>query len=132
MQLPKEIVGKNRIRDFKICNAYLNNKPTTEIAKQYNISQNRVYAILHNNSTYLGDMAGWSKAKRLLVLERVANNTGIKLSPGKDILNVVEQMRKEKEGDKPLIEQHNHLTKVEIQVSDDIKTPLAQKTRANI
>lgn len=114
MILPKEIVGQNKFRDLQICEAYCGDQTAKEIAAGFGLTERRVYYILQQNSEYVVKNVGWSKAKRLKMLKKIAESAGIQLSPKKDILNVIEQMRKELEGDKPLIKNdtHYHFTTV--------------------
>jgi len=108
MILPKDIVGQNKLRDLQICEAYCGDQNAEEIAEGFKLTERRVYYILQNNSEYVLKNVGWSKSKRIKMLQKIADNAGIQLSPKKDILNVIEQMRKEIEGDKPLIKQESH------------------------
>ncbi len=115
MKLPKEIIGKNRIRDFYICNLYIKGHTAEEITEIIQnkcitpVKLNRCYKIISANSVYINKYIGWSKSKRIHLLQKwVKKNDSSK----KDPADLIEQIRREIEGEKPLIEQHTHITYV--------------------
>jgi len=65
------------------------------------------------------------------MLQKIAENAGIQLSPKKDILNVLEQMRKELEGDKPLVDNstHHHQTTIIQQIRAVLNAEPARTNR---
>lgn len=111
MKVAEEILGKNRVRDLAICSDYIQGLTPQEIIdrRKLNLTVRRVEQIIYTNSPFVNPRIGWSKSKRLHKLARVAEKAGEALSDKKDILNVLEQMRKEIEGDKPINETHVHL-----------------------
>ena len=126
MKVPN-IIGKNKIRDVQICKMYVaDNKSATDIASTFKISATRVYKILYNNREFVKADNNWEKIKRIHWLKKQVGNRQSK----KDPADLLEQIRKEIEGDKPLIDQshHTHITKVELKISDDTRTPLTQES----
>ena len=106
MKLP-QIVGKNKLRDFRICSLYIQGKTPEEIAsdRTLGLGVRRVQKILNANAGFVNPKIAWPKSKRIHILQRVAVAAGDQLSEKKDILNVLEQLRKEIEGDRPQLEQ---------------------------
>lgn len=143
MLLPKEIKGKNKIRDLKICELYLSGLVPLEIydvyAKRHRpISLRRIQQIIYDNSSFVNPRVAWPKTKRLHRLQRIASKLPDKLAHTKDVLNVMEEIRKEIDGDAPLIDQstHYHLTQLNDQQLIDsararginLPTPVAVRT----
>ena len=95
MKLPKDVIGKNKIKDINICKMYIEGMIGEEIAEHFTIKTSRVNQILRTNSVIIDKNIGWSKAKRIHMLQRLAEKTGLRLSPTKDTLNILEQIRKE-------------------------------------
>jgi len=108
MILPKEIAGKNRIRDFQICGDYIDGLSTLKLADIYGLTRQRISTIIKNNTQFVLNNGTWSKAKRIIMLQRLHKKTGLHLASTKDSINILEQIRKEVEGDKPLIKQESH------------------------
>ena len=100
MILPKDIKGYNRIRDFKICQMYMQEGMTLqEIGQKFGLTKQAIdYVILKHKSVFKIDKE-FEKLKRLNRLKRIFDSCSDRLSPNKDILNVIEQMRKEFEGE---------------------------------
>lgn len=135
MIIPKEIKGKNRIRDFKICELYLAGMSPTEIFETFRhrqrpLSLRRIHRIISDNAAFINPRIGWPKTKRLHRLQRIAEKMPDKLSSSKDILNVMEEIRKEIDGEAPLVDNstHYHLTNL----SDEQLIELSRKTGINI
>ena len=79
------------------------------ISEQYQIHEDYIYQILRNNSVSLKHNVEWRKFLRICKLQREqAKKDGTK----KDLLDIMEQERKELEGDKALVDQsqHSHVT----------------------
>lgn len=112
MKLPKEIVGRNKIRDAQICLTWERllddkNYPTIEsikqaISKQFNLTEFYIYKIVRRNNAYTPQNYAWEKTKRINRLKLEIKN---KDKSNKDVADLMEQLRKEIEGDKPLIDQ---------------------------
>lgn len=119
MLIPKEIKGKNKIRDFKICELYLSGMVPLEIYDVYarrkvTLSLRRIQQIISENAPFINPRIGWNKSKRLHRLQRIADKMPDKLANSKDVLNVIEEIRKEIDGETPLVDQstHYHITKL--------------------
>lgn len=119
MLIPKEIKGKNKIRDLKICELYLSGMNALEIYDTFRnrsrpLTLRRIHQIISANSDFITPRIGWSKAKRIHRLQRIAEKMPDKLASSKDVLNVIEEIRKEIDGDTPLVDQstHYHITKL--------------------
>jgi hypothetical protein len=81
------------------------------ISEKYSIHEDYIYQILRDNVISLKHNVEWRKFLRICKLQREqAKKEGSK----KDLLDIMEQERKELEGDKPQIDQskHDHITVV--------------------
>jgi hypothetical protein len=117
MKLPKDIVGKNRLRDLYICELYIKGMNPEQIREALSnspspIKVSRIYKVIYANSAYINPRIGWSKSKRLHKLQRLADLNPDKLAKNKDTIDILDAIRKEIEGDKALIDQstHEHIT----------------------
>jgi len=110
MKVYKQIVGKNKLRDLDICLLYIRGKTADEIVEERNLklTARRVEQIIYDNAAFVNPRVAWPKSKRIMYLQRLAERTKDKISDKRDYLDVAEQLRKEIEGDKPLIDQSNH------------------------
>lgn len=99
MEIPKEIVGRNRVRDTRICIEYISGKSPEEIFEYewVNISVRRIYHILFRNQSYINPRITWPKARRVWMLQRMIDDAP---DTKKDKADLVEQHRREAEGDK--------------------------------
>jgi hypothetical protein len=117
MKLPKDIVGKNRLRDLYVCELYLKGMMPSQIVEALVTSTqplrlSRINKILSANAAYINPRMGWSKSKRLHRLQRLADLNPDKLAKNKDMIDILEAIRKEIEGDKSLVDmsKHEHIT----------------------
>jgi hypothetical protein len=114
MKLPKDITGKNKLRDLRICTLYCAGKSIQEIKDECypNLSLRRLYDITYNNPEFINKRITWPKSKRIHLLQRIAVQAGSHINSKKDILDVLSELRKEIEGDKPLVDmsKHEHIT----------------------
>lgn len=77
------------------------------ISEKYNIHEDYIYQILKKNASLLKHNAEWRKFLRICKLQREqAKKNGTR----KDLLDIMAEERKELEGDKPLIDQSQHIT----------------------
>lgn len=128
MRIPKEIVGKNRIRDFEICRLYIDGMSTEEIRdllrrRRRPISTRRIQAILSNNALFINPRIGWDKTKRMHKLIRMMNRAGDGLAERRDALDILKEMRIEAEGEKSP-EQNQSLI---VQIHEQAKKALKAK-----
>ena len=120
MKLPKQIYGHNKIRDAAICRqwlVYLDSDDDlrtvmafkTSLVEQNKLSYRYINKILRVNWLALKPDKQAEKNKRFWKLKLLAKG---KLKSNKDITDILEQQKKEIEGDRPLvkIETHSHFT----------------------
>jgi len=99
MEIPKEIVGRNRVRDTRICVEYINGVSPEEIAvyEWVNLTVRRVYRILFANQPFINPRITWPKARRVWMLQSMIDKAE---DSKKDKADLIEQLRREAEGDK--------------------------------
>lgn len=135
MLIPKEILGKNRIRDFAICRDYIRGKLPSQILQERNIklTVRRCEQIINKNKVFVAKYIGWNKSKRIWELIRMIDKAP---ETKKDKFDLMEQMRKEMEGDKPLIDnsQHIHVTNIDLKDknTEDLTDILMGRYNANV
>jgi len=102
-----DIKTENKERDFEICTLWLEGElPTEEIAGRYSLSTRQINRIVYNNREVLNWDLKHEKNKRVRWLKRqVESNPKSK----KDPADLTEQLRKELEGDKPLVDNSRKL-----------------------
>lgn len=122
MKLPKNIKGKNVLRDGAICLEWEvwhdSDLPKVEpacafktrLSEKYKLTERRIEQILRDNHAFIPIDREWEKKKRINWLRRQIAKKGDKTA--KDSADLQEQLRKEVEGDKPLVDQsqHSHVT----------------------
>jgi len=130
MKLPEEIQGKNRIRDFNICRLYIEGKTPPEIVEQgkLKITVRRVNQILYDHADFLNSRIAWPKSRRIHYLQKWI---GERPKSRKDAADLMEQLRKELEGDRPLIDQSEHKTFViqKTYVKSDVESETNERLR---
>ncbi len=104
MILPKEIIGRHRIRNFDICRLYIEGLSAKEIKELRNIpfTVRRIEQIISENATFVNPRVAWPKSKRIHRLQRLAEKVQGRIHYTKGELEVLEQIRKEVEGEKGL------------------------------
>ena len=110
---------KLKIRNTEICQKYLDwydqDMFKTEFVKdlmgrltqEYNLTQQSIYNILKANQHLIEFHKGWEKHKRITELKRLRSD---KNKSNKDVVDILEQERKEIEGEKPFIDQSTNIT----------------------
>ena len=101
MKLPQEIKSKHRIRDFKICQLYIDGLRPQQIktfGRKFKISVRRIEQILYENAAYVNPRVPWSKTKRIHTIQKWIGKKKSKRDPA----DLIEQLRKEAEGDRAL------------------------------
>ena len=112
MKIPKEIKTKHKVRDCAILQLYLRDNLTQkEIGSRFGITGSRVEQILSANSHLISWNQNKEKAVRINALKRLYQKHPESIG-NKCTLDVLEQLRKEIDGDKPLIDQSTHITEV--------------------
>jgi len=130
MKIPSQIKSKHIIRDFDICRLYVEGYSSFEIKtlRKLDISVRRIEQIVYENKDFVKTNKEWHKTKRVQKLERQLRlKEKNKEESRKDVTDILDQLRREIEGDKPIIDQsqHTHYTKVEVVIDDksDISSP---------
>lgn len=108
MKLPAQIVTRHKVRDAMICLLYAQNKSQEEIGMHFNLHQSQIHRILYANRHAFQMDKEWEKTKRLHKLNRLEN----KFDGDIRLLSILEQKRKEIEGDKPLVDNSQHITQI--------------------
>ena len=129
-----EIKGINKLRDYKICSDYIANLSPEEILKKRNLtlSIRRIFQILYDNAAFINPLIAWPKTRRIQLRQRILQNTSEKSK--KDIVDQLNDLTREIEGDKPLIDlsQHQHFT-IEIKTDDaNNRSPVALQTESSL
>lgn len=129
MLLPTKIKGRNKVRDAGIClrweQWHNSDAPKTELvdtlkrrlAERFKLTQRRIDQILITNHFYIPIDKEREKWKRINWLRRSIAKKGDRTQ--KDAADLIEMLRKEIDGDKPLIDQSTHITKI-----DKIQIPM--------
>lgn len=112
MLLPEQIKTKKKIRDARIIQMYSDGKTLEEIGAKFGITDRAVSFIVYKNAHLLELDRTFEKAKRMNRLRRVLEIVPDKLSSKKDVLNVLEQMRKETEGDQSNLPQVKNVIQI--------------------
>lgn len=129
MKLPKVIKGRHKIRDGNICQQWLDYLDSDDdlhtvmefknsLVEQTGLSYRYINKILRDNSVVLQPNRQAERNKRFWKLKLIAKG---KLKSSKDITDILEQQRKEMEGDKPLIDNSQHLHFTNLSDADIIK-----------
>lgn len=132
MRLPEKIVGRNKIRDAAIVNDWWENDCSyEELTEKFNLTERRLQQILRENHAYVVIDKEYEKKKRIRRL-----NKEIKGKPysRKDVADLLEQHRKELEGNEPLvkIEQHTHYTFVKQALTKSGEVDVEGRIRSEI
>ena len=105
MKIPK-LRGINKIRDSKIISLWVTTSMTSqEIADKFELSAKRIEQIIYINADLVKINKDQEKNMRIL---RLKKEIAQKKESKKDVADLMEQLRKEIEGDKPLIQQESH------------------------
>jgi len=115
MKIPKEIIGKNKLRDLDICRLYIEGLTAEEIKskRKLTIGIRAIQHIISKNAAFVNPRVAWPKTKRIHNLQRIAQRYQERaLSDKKDYLDVSKELRAEIEGDKAIVDasQHTHYT----------------------
>lgn len=116
MKLPEKIKGRNRIRDGAIVLLFKrDNLDFSELSEKFNLTERRIMQILSTNHAFIRRDPEWEKEKRINRLNRWLKKDGKLRDSNKDPVEIQDFIRKEIEGDKPLIDQsvHNHYTLIQ-------------------
>jgi len=124
MKLPSKIIGRNKIRDAAICinwEELIEDKiyPTIEsikeaLSKKFELTEARIYQIVRENHAYIPHNKEWEKKKRI---NRLKLEIKKKEASNKDVVDLMEQLRIEIEGNAPLIDQSQHFKSIVYHIS---------------
>lgn len=107
MKLPKDIKGRHKVRDAEICLLWdRDDMEINVIAEKTKLTERRIRQILRTNHAFIPIDKEWEKRKRI---RRLQNEIKSKPKSAKDVADLLEQLRREIEGDKPLIHQESHV-----------------------
>jgi hypothetical protein len=121
MKLPEKISGKNRIRDAAIMKCFLQENLTyKDIGIKFNLTASRIQQIVFENRGLISWDKNHEKALRINALKRLDQKNPNRLG-SKSTIDIQEQLRKEIEGDKPLVDQSTHYSQI-IYVREDLKS----------
>ena len=100
MILPKEIKSRHKIRDAKIVQLFIDGTSQVDIAQIFQLTQQRINQILYENKNLLLGDAKYEKTKRVNYLRsQLTSPDGRFKKSEKDPAEIIEQIRKEYEGD---------------------------------
>lgn len=127
MRIPKEIVSKkNKLRDLDICLKYISGMTPDQISDELasrnaKLTPRRIEQIVYENSAFVNPRIAWPKSKRLHLRQRMIQRTldGNPISK-KDVVDQLDSLREEIEGDKPLIDNSTHLHLTVAQLAKEI------------
>ena len=116
------MTGDNNLkeRNLLICNDWVEGLTAQEIIDQWptrhpeislNILPSRIYQILWENNQYVEPQVAWNKARRIHKLQSWIKDKESK----KDPADLLEQVRREVEGDAPLIDQSQKVINITYQ-----------------
>jgi len=107
--LENKIAGVNKLRDYKICIDYISGRSPQEIITKRSLmlSVRRVFQILYANAAFINPRVAWPKARRIQLRQRIVEDSPQKSK--KDIIDQLNDLTKEIEGDKPVIDNSQHL-----------------------
>ena len=131
MKIP-QIHGRHKIRDTRICRLWAEEcKSVEDISEMFNITVRRVHQIIYTNREFLKLDVQHEKNKRIHTLNKLAKKKGE--TTRKDITDILEQLRKEIEGDKPTVDMSttNNYQQVEVVIDDNSKISSALKSRVS-
>ena len=100
MILPKEIKTQHKIRDFKIISLYAQSKTMAQIGERFKLSPQRIERIINTNKELLSIDRKYEKFKRINYLKRqLIDKNGNEKNSKADPIEIIENLRKENEGD---------------------------------
>lgn len=110
MKLPKEIIGRNKIRDAAIVLAFKREGlEYLQIAERFKLTERRILQILSLNHAFIKRDKEWEKEKRISRLEKWIKNSP---KTQKDPVDLQSELRKEIEGDKPNVSITNTVSNI--------------------
>ena len=110
MKIPKKTTGRHKLRDTKICMLWARELVSSEeISEKFKLSIRRIQQIVYANRDFLKLENEWEKAKRVRWYKQQIKKRG---DSKKDSADLQEQLRKEIEGNGPLVDNSIHITQI--------------------
>jgi hypothetical protein len=110
MKIPPVDSRLNKIRDGAICKAWaIDGLSCEQIAPRFKLTASRIQQIVYKNRALVTIDKEWERVKRLRILDKELKR---KDKSNKDLLDVVEQHRKETNGETPMIDQRTFVQNV--------------------
>lgn len=101
MRLPENIKGIHKLRDYRICYLWIEELISAkDIGEKIGLTERRVQQILRTNHAFAPIDKDWEKKKRIHLLKVAIKNSQ---ESKKDRADLIDQLRREIEGEKPLI-----------------------------
>lgn len=101
MKLPEKITGRNRIRDAAIVLSWKEGELSTkQLSEKFKLTERRIDQILRTNHAFVPVDKVWEKKKRIIRLKRYLDKC---TESRKDPVDILEQIRKELEGENVLL-----------------------------
>jgi len=108
MLLPEKIKGCHKIRDGAIVLFFKRDSlDFFELAEKFKLTERRIRQILETNHAFIKRDKVWEKEKRINRIERLIKEKGNTTT--KDVVDLLVELRKEIEGDAPLVDNSTHL-----------------------
>ena len=127
MKIPDKIPGRHKIRDAHICLLWDRDCMTVQqIAEKKKFTERYIYKILSRNHMFIVIDKEWEKKKRIHRLQVAIKKAGYETK--KDMFDLDEQLRKEIEGNSPLVKIEERNTAVFANINTDGR-PLADIVR---
>ena len=133
MILPTQIKTRHKIRDANILRLFLQENLTlNEIGSRFDLTGSRIQQILYDNKHLIDWNRNYEKAIRVNALKRMHKKYESVLGK-KSTIDILEQIRKEIEGDKALVDQSQHHTLIlQIEKENDNEIKTTRKAMASI
>ena len=111
MKIPVKIRGFNKLRDAAIVIAWARERLTPkEISEKFNLTQRRIEQIIYHNHDFVTFSKDLEKKKRIYRLEKWLEKNP---ETSRDSLDILIELRKEIEGEKPLVDNSTHNTAIQ-------------------
>jgi len=108
LKLPQKIDSRHKIRDAQIVRLFITQNLTLkEIGSRFNLTASRIQQILYKHHDLIDWDKQYEKGIRVNALKRMAEKYPDTLGK-KSSIEIYEQIRKEIEGDKPLVDNSVH------------------------
>ena len=108
MKLPEKFQGRHKIRDALICRLWaIQNLTMDEIGQKLGLTKSRIQQIIYENREQVKLDKDYEKSKRIAHLKRLLDTYPEEIGK-KSTIDILEQLRKELEGDEPIFDNSKH------------------------